>query len=122
VLEEKPVNLGILLCGVMFEFNKADIRICETPFVLDEVAETLKDHPDIKVEIAGYTDWIGSQEYNLKLSQRRADAVRTYLISKGVAADRMTAVGYGKENPIASNETDEGRAMNRRIEFKILNQ
>ncbi len=67
--------------------------------------------------IAGHTDAIGSNEYNLDLSQDRADSVADYLMSQGVAGDRMRTVGYGEERPVATNETDEGRAMNRRVEI-----
>jgi OOP family OmpA-OmpF porin len=79
----------------------------------------LLKNPDIKVEIAGYCDYVGSDAYNKKLSQRRAETVKAYLESKGVAAARLTAVGYGKTDFVADNKTAEGRAMNRRIEFKV---
>jgi outer membrane protein OmpA-like peptidoglycan-associated protein len=76
--------------------------------------------PDVKVEIAGHTDWTGSDAYNLKLSNARADAVMQYLISKGVKADNLTARGYGETQPIADNNTDEGRAKNRRVELRRI--
>jgi len=77
--------------------------------------------PELNVEIQGHTDSIGSAAYNLNLSQRRADAVKAYLISQGVNASTLTAKGYGKTKPISSNETAEGRAQNRRVEFEVSN-
>jgi OOP family OmpA-OmpF porin len=77
----------------------------------------LSENPDVTVEIQGYTDNTGNKATNQKLSQARADAVRTWLIDKGIAADRLTAKGFGSDNPIAPNSTKEGRAQNRRIEF-----
>ena len=88
---------------------------------LDEVASALLTQPELNVEIQGYTDSIGSVAYNLNLSQRRAEAVQAYLISKGVSASVLTAKGYGKAKPIASNDTAEGRAQNRRVAFEIRN-
>jgi OOP family OmpA-OmpF porin len=76
--------------------------------------------PDSAVEIGGYTDSGGGTGRNQILSQIRAQAVVDYLVNAGIAADRLTAVGYGETNPIASNDTEEGRAQNRRIEFKIV--
>jgi OOP family OmpA-OmpF porin len=76
-------------------------------------------NPGIKGKIQGYTDNIGSDEYNLGLSQRRAEAVEKYLEAKGVDPDAMSAKGYGSANPIASNDTREGRAQNRRVEFRV---
>jgi OOP family OmpA-OmpF porin len=85
---------------------------------LDQVATSLIERPDVKVEIGGHTDSQGSEAYNLKLSNARADAVMQYLISKGVKADNLTAKGYGETMPIADNATDEGRTKNRRVELK----
>lgn len=88
---------------------------------LDQIAPALKAQPELRVEIQGYTDSTGPDEYNLKLSQRRADAVGEYLRMEGVPADSLTARGYGKASPIASNATREGRAENRRVSFQIRN-
>lgn len=88
--------------------------------VLDEVAHSLDCAKDFDVEIAGYTDAKGGKTYNLKLSQRRAEAVRDYLASKGITASRLTAKGYGKANPRASNKTRAGREQNRRVEIKLI--
>ncbi len=82
----------------------------------------MKAVPAMKVQIAGYTDSVGSDAYNRQLSQKRADAVRTYLIDKGIEDNRVSARGYGKESPIADNGTDDGRAENRRVEFVVLSK
>jgi outer membrane protein OmpA-like peptidoglycan-associated protein len=108
----------IVLNGVNFEFNKATLTD-NAKTILNDVDSELIAHPDIKVELAGHTDGRGSESYNLKLSQRRSESVRSYLMEHGVDGDRMTAVGYGKTQPIASNDTDEGRALNRRTELRI---
>ena len=84
---------------------------------LETAFNTLAQNPDVTVEIRGYTDAVGTKSSNIKLSQRRADAVRDHLISKGVAGERIVAKGYGPENPIAPNATAAGRQQNRRIEF-----
>ncbi|MCV5900774.1 OmpA family protein, partial [Escherichia coli] len=75
--------------------------------------------PDIKVEIGGHTDSKGSDAYNLSLSDKRSKSVKDYLVSKGVAAGRMTTRGYGESMPVADNNTDEGRELNRRVELKV---
>ncbi len=106
----------IILRGVHFDFNKYNIRP-EDAAVLDEAASILKDNPDVKVDVNGYTDSIGSEEYNLRLSEKRADSVVDYLEKQGVSADRLTPHGYGKTNFVASNKTSEGRAQNRRVEL-----
>ncbi|MEW6196117.1 MAG: OmpA family protein [Bacteroidota bacterium] len=121
VVVEKPVTSESekwVLVGVNFDFNSAKITPESYPILYD-AAKTLLKYPDMKVEIQGYTDNIGSEQYNKTLSQRRADTVKKYLLSKGVSQDRLTSVGYGESNPIADNKTADGRAMNRRIEFKI---
>jgi OOP family OmpA-OmpF porin len=100
---------------VLFEFNSARIR---DTYVLDEAAKILVSQPSITGEIRGHTDSVGPAEYNMTLSQRRADAVLEYFVSKGIAANRLRAVGYGESRPIAPNDTDEGRALNRRVELK----
>jgi outer membrane protein OmpA-like peptidoglycan-associated protein len=110
----------IVLRGVNFDFNKANIRPDAVP-ILDQAAETLKQYGDVAVSVNGYTDSIGSDSYNQRLSMRRAEAVRAYLERRGVPASRMTVKGFGKSNPVASNATPEGRAQNRRVEL-IVNQ
>jgi len=110
---EKPV----ILQGVNFEFDKA-VLTADSRQILDRVAASLLAHPEVKVEVGGHTDSVGSDAYNLNLSHQRAEAARDYLINKGVPASRLTAKGYGETKPIADNNTAEGRAKNRRVELK----
>ena len=105
---------------VLFSTDKAVI-LPESFGLLDRVATVLNDNPDIrKVEVQGHTDDVGKDAYNMTLSQRRAEAVRTYLIQQGVAADRLVAKGYGKSQPLVSGQDEDSRSRNRRVEFKIL--
>lgn len=106
--------------NIHFEFDKATIRAESFP-VLDDVAGVLKENPQLHILIQGHTDAVGGVAYNQKLSERRADSVRRYLISKGTAPARLAIEGKGKLAPIASNDTSVGRAMNRRVEFLIVN-
>jgi outer membrane protein OmpA-like peptidoglycan-associated protein len=115
-----PVKKKIVLRGVNFDFDKYDIRPDAVP-ILDEAAKTLKEYGDVTVSVDGYTDSIGTEEYNQALSLRRANAVKSYLERQGVPAGRMTVRGFGESNPVASNATPEGRAQNRRVEL-IVNQ
>ena len=123
VVVEKPMKAMMMdkwvLIGVNFDFDKSKL-LPESYPILYDAAKTLLKNPDIKVEIQGYCDYIGSDAYNNKLSLRRAETVKMFLVSKGVAQNRLTTVGYGKSNPVADNKTEEGRAMNRRIEFRII--
>lgn len=111
----------IVLREVVFATNSANL-IGESEKNLSRVAATIARYPALKIEVAGYSDNRGSSLYNTKLSQRRADAVRGYLIGQGVAAGQLSAKGYGQESPIADNKTAEGRALNRRVELHILDQ
>lgn len=106
----------LILEGVNFDNDKATLRP-EAISILDQAAAILKEWGDVKVEVAGHTDSNNSDAYNLRLSQRRAYAVRNYLIDKGVPAERLTARGYGESRPIADNATEEGRFKNRRVEL-----
>ena len=103
---------------VFFDTSRASIKKVSFP-LLTEVAQAMSDYPTIKVEIQGHTDSQGRAQSNKRLSQKRADSVRAYLIKKGIAGDRMVAKGYGKDEPIADNRTAEGRSQNRRVEFVI---
>lgn len=116
-LEEKQI---VILEKVFFETGSA--KILPVSFaLLDEIASTLVTNPQIKVvEIQGHTDDRGNDASNLKLSQARAESVVAYLVDKGVAAERLVAKGYGETTPIASNKTNDGRGLNRRVEFQIL--
>jgi len=101
---------------VHFAFSKYNIRP-EDEAVLDEAVESLKDNPNVAVNVNGYCDAVGSDEYNLKLSQERAEAVVRYLAEHDVEASRLTAHGYGRTNFVATNDSAEGRAQNRRDEL-----
>jgi outer membrane protein OmpA-like peptidoglycan-associated protein len=104
----------LILEGVFFEFDKAVLKPVSRE-TLDRVARSLADWPEVRVEVGGHTDGIGTDEYNEDLSFRRAGAVKDYLATHGVAADRMTVRGYGESQPIADNRTSAGRAKNRRV-------
>jgi OOP family OmpA-OmpF porin len=106
---------------VFFETNRAHIRTISHP-LLNEVAQAIKDNAKIKVEIQGHTDSQGNDVFNLKLSQKRAEAVRLYLIKRGITSDRLVAKGYGEAVPIADNRTATGRSQNRRVEFVITSR
>ncbi len=105
---------SIVLRGINFDFDKAVIKP-EAEGVLDAAVEVLKENPDVSVRVSGYTDSVGTEEYNQGLSERRAKSVRDYLVSHGIEAARLTAVGYGESNPVADNATKDGRAQNRRV-------
>jgi outer membrane protein OmpA-like peptidoglycan-associated protein len=107
------------LDNVYFDVGKATLRE-ESYAELNELVDYMKRREDIRVEIAGHTDNTGSKEDNIKLSQRRAEKVEDYLISKGIDARRIDPKGYGEDQPIASNKTKEGRQKNRRTEVHIL--
>ena len=114
----KPKKI-IILEGVNFGFNVAELTP-QARAVLDEQIAILEKEPDIKVEIVGHTDSIGTEEYNKRLSEGRATVVKEYLISQGITPDRLEAVGYGESLPIDTNWKSEGRAKNRRVELNIL--
>ena len=105
-----------MLRGVHFDFDKSDIRPGDA-VILDEVADQLKASPATTVYVDGYCDAIGSEEYNVSLSQRRSASVVSYLAGKGVPASGMIPRGFGKTNFVATNDTPEGRAQNRRVEI-----
>jgi OOP family OmpA-OmpF porin len=109
-----PLKGSITIEGVNFEHNSAELTV-ESHDALDKMADGLKKHPRVKIEIQGHTDSTGAAAYNVKLSQRRADSVRSYLVSSGVSPDQLVTKGYGATQPVASNATAEGRAKNRRV-------
>lgn len=120
--EPLEVKAGLLELPdrVYFELGKADIEARSFP-LLDEIAAWFESHREVKlVEIEGHTDDVGDDTANLKLSQGRAQAVASYLMSKGVAAGRMTAIGYGEAKPIVANDSPLNRAKNRRVEFRVV--
>ena len=116
----KPLSKGsvAVLKNVFFDSNKSELRK-ESFGELDRFADLLKDNPDLYVEIAGHTDNVGDNNVNLKLSDERAKAVAKYLVQKGVNVSRLYPVGYGEDVPVATNDTDEGRQLNRRTELII---
>ena len=121
----KKVPLAVLkkdaivqLQDITFETGKADLKP-ESNEELDRLVGLLEGNQTIKVEISAHTDDVGNDDYNLKLSEKRAKTVVDYLTSKGIKADRMTAKGYGETQPLVGNDTDENKAKNRRVQFKI---
>ncbi|HRX00865.1 MAG TPA: OmpA family protein, partial [Cyclobacteriaceae bacterium] len=125
VLDRLEKNKIFVLNNIYFDLDKSDIRP-DAATELDKLVDLLTDNPGIKIEMSSHTDSIASHAYNMQLSQRRAESTVRYLISKGVAPDRLVAKGYGEEKPIARNtnpdgtDNPEGRQRNRRTEFKIL--
>jgi len=120
-LDGCEVEAVIELDGVNFDFDKATLKP-EAKVVLNEAAALLSKHDRVVVQIAGHTDSMGSETYNQGLSERRANAVQAYLVDKGVKASRLSAKGYGESRPVASNDTEEGRAENRRVEMIVLDR
>jgi OOP family OmpA-OmpF porin len=114
-LPSNPFARGRVI--IFFPFNSNELSR-EALAVLDQIALYLKSHRDMKVNINGYTDSAGSVTYNLSVSQFRANSIKSYLAGKGVNASHLIAVGQGPKNPIASNDTPEGRHQNRRVEIE----
>jgi len=115
VVTEKKIELKQT---VFFDTNKATIKPVSFA-LLDDVALAMRDNPKIKLEVQGHTDSQGNDALNKKLSQNRAESVRTYLIKKGITSDRMVPKGYGEDQPLEDNRTADGRSKNRRVEFVI---
>jgi OOP family OmpA-OmpF porin len=99
-----------------FDFNRAVVKAGGGHDVLADVVRTMKDNPSLRVSVEGHTDSVGSDAYNQRLSERRAQAVKDYLVHQGIDAGRITTTGYGESKPVASNATEAGRAQNRRAE------
>ena len=114
-----PRQGSITLEGVTFELNSAQLTSTSNS-VLDGIATDLKKFPRLKIELQGHTDSSGSDRYNLELSQKRADAVRAHLIAQGVPSSQLAAKGYGEAQPVEDNTTTEGRAMNRRVVMRVV--
>ncbi len=113
-------NLNLIMPGnITFAVNKSDIR-SDFYSVLNSVSQALKEYDQTTVRISGYTDSTGPLSLNQRLSEDRANSVRTYLVAQGIATDRIDSAGYGPANPIASNGSDEGRQANRRVEIKLI--
>lgn len=120
-LKNVSVGTKIILKNIFFDFDKATLRP-ESTNELERLTKLLNDVPTLKIEISGHTDSKGAADYNQKLSQNRAKAVVDYLVKAGIGTDRLTFAGYGKDQPIATNDTDDGRQLNRRTEFKIISK
>jgi len=106
----------VAVYGIHFDTDKADLKVSASK-TLEEVVKLLKTHQDLAVEIQGHTDSTGGDEHNLELSRRRAATVKAYLLLFGIAGDRLTTAGFGESKPVGDNDTDEGRALNRRVEL-----
>lgn len=117
----EPIEKGarVVLNNIFFETGKADLKP-ESYIELNKAFNLLKANPRMKVEIGGHTDNVGSEDANMKLSHARAKAVMDYLLKAGISSNRLQAKGYGETNPIATNDTEEGRAQNRRTEFVVI--
>ncbi len=118
LLQHRPAIVGgpLVLRGIHFDTSSAQLESESLP-VLDKIARSLKSNPHVLIGIAGHADSTGTAAFNRRLSKARADAVRDYLISKGVSASRLEIRGYGSRQPIADNDTRVGRAENRRVEL-----
>jgi outer membrane protein OmpA-like peptidoglycan-associated protein len=123
VLQTQDTARGLIVSmpDVLFDFNKFTLKP-ETREKLAKVSGILLAYPDLKVQVEGYSDSIGSDEYNMKLSDQRADTVREYLVAQSVADSNVTAQGYGKSHPVADNTSASGRAQNRRVELVVSGQ
>jgi len=120
-LYKLKVGTKIVLNNIFFDYDQATLRL-ESTAELTRLVNVMKDNPSINIEISGHTDNKGSDAYNQKLSENRAKAVVDYLVEKGVAKGRMEYKGYGESLPVATNDTEEGRQLNRRTEFEILSK
>jgi outer membrane protein OmpA-like peptidoglycan-associated protein len=120
-VEVRSDQIVVINSHINFDFNSQQIVGEESFKALDLVAQAMKEHPEIKqVEVAGYTDNVGTRDINLEYSRKRAENCVAYLVSKGIEPSRLVAKGYGPDKPVASNDTAEGRAENRRVQFNIL--
>jgi OOP family OmpA-OmpF porin len=123
-LQAKETERGLVMTlqeGVLFEYDRAELKPGAMRN-LEPLLTFLREHPDRALLIEGYTDSTGSDSYNIELSQRRAEAVRSFLVSNGISADRVLARGYGESYPVTTNETEAGRQQNRRVEIVIAHE
>lgn len=120
-IELKKLKEGnkIVLNNIFYDFDQSTLRP-ESASELNKLVKLLTDNPSMKIELSSHTDSKGSNDYNQQLSQERAQVLVNYLLSKGIAKNRLTAKGYGETSPVATNDTEEGRQLNRRSEFKII--
>ncbi len=120
-LQPIEANASIVLKNIFFDVNKFELKP-QSQVELDKLVQLLNENPTLKIEISGYTDNVGKPADNLLLSNNRAKAVVNYLVSKNIAAQRLTAKGYGETKPVTDNKTEESRAINRRTELKVISQ
>ncbi|MES1215718.1 MAG: OmpA family protein [Bacteroidota bacterium] len=120
-LQPIETNAIVVLNNIFFDINKFELKP-ESTSELDKLVQLLNDNPGLRIEIGGHTDNVGKPADNLILSNNRAKSVINYLVSKNIAAQRLTSKGYGETKPIADNKTEEGRALNRRTEMKVVSQ
>ena len=120
ILETRDTARGLIvnMSDVLFDFNKYTLRSAARE-KLAKISGIIQSHPGLRLEVDGYTDSVGTDAYNLKLSDERAGTVQQYLVQQGIAQDNVTAKGFGKENPVASNSTASGRQLNRRVELVV---
>jgi outer membrane protein OmpA-like peptidoglycan-associated protein len=119
----EPLTVGavIRLNNIFFDTGASTLREESYP-ELNRLVRLLEDNPTMQIALGGYTDNVGGEDANLALSRDRANSVMQYLLSQGIAADRLTAAGYGEASPVASNDTEEGRQLNRRVEFSVVSR
>lgn len=121
LLQPIETNAAIVLKNIFFDVNKFDLKP-ESQVELDKLIQLLNENPSLKIEISGHTDNVGKPADNLLLSNNRAKSVVNYLIGKNISASRLIAKGYGETKPVADNKTEEGKALNRRTEMKVISQ
>ena len=120
-LQPIEANASIILKNIFFDVNKFDLKP-ESESELDKMVQLLNENPTLKIQINGHTDSVGKAADNLKLSDNRAKAVVAYLVKKNILSQRLSAKGFGATQPIAPNKTEEGKALNRRTEMKVVSQ
>jgi len=119
ISEMKEKNVPVKMNNVFFEFDKYELQP-ESYSELNRLYDILSENPDLKVSVDGHTDIVGTEEYNISLSYKRADAVVGYLIKKGIDKCKCKINGYGSSKPVASNDDEEGRQKNRRVEIRFF--
>jgi OOP family OmpA-OmpF porin len=112
------VERTIILDDVLFDFDKSNVKP-EAGAILDRLVAFMNENKDKSVNLSGHTDNVGTEAYNQRLSERRVNSVKDYIVKKGVDAGRVSGQGFGESKPIADNKTREGRAKNRRVEIKV---
>jgi len=120
-LNKIEVGNKVVLNNIFFDYNQTSLRT-DSYVELTNLQNMLQKNPELKIEISGHTDNVGNSGYNKTLSEGRAQAVVSYLINKGIDMNRLQYKGYGFQNPVASNDTEEGRQLNRRVEFKVISK